>query len=84
MKKNKLIEIDQLISAIEFNGHMQAIYQHQVKVAQKDIYKALENVCLQKIMAEKLQDELHGKLFDLMLHTSYSKFIKLLKRMGYE
>ena len=84
MKKNKFIEIDQLISAIEFNGHMQAVYQHQVKVAQKDIYKALENVCIKKLLAEKLQQELQDQLFDIMLHTTYSKFMKLLKRLGHE
>lgn len=75
-------EIEQLIRDISFNENMVCIYQHKVGLAQKDIYKALENVCLARRRVYNLTDELHNKLFDIMLKVSHRKFMRILKGLG--
>jgi hypothetical protein len=79
---NKSHEIEQLIRDIDFNEHMVAIYSHQVSRAQKEIYKALENVCLTRRRVDNLTDELHSALFDIMLTVSHRKFMRILKGFG--
>ena len=74
--------LKELISAINYNTHMEAIHQARstrlLKEAKDEYEKAHE--AARKVIS--LDEELHQRLFSIMLRSSTRKFLKLLHHLG--